>query len=159
MIKTVQGIKVNSLDRLPTLNRQNLKPFHRTYLYGWGLTEDGTYAEVLRHTKLIMRSTISSLVKKHDELLYSFQQNATGQVGDSGSPWMSLDNSRIYGIHVGQNNPFGVAVKIAFYANWIFYVMYEYRDLIPATLPSNRVIRVAQNINEAVYQTRLKDWS
>lgn len=159
VIKTVDVMQVHSLDTLPTLNRQNLKPFSKTYLYGWGQTEDGTYADELRHTKLLLLSSMPSWYTRGEQLLNGYDSEAEGNVGDSGGPWLSLDNSRIYGIHVGQTGLYGVAVKIAYYANWIFYMMYEYRDLLPTKLPSDRIIRTSQNLNETVYQTRLSRWS
>lgn len=159
VIKTLDVIKVHSLDLLPTLNRMKLGPLSKTYLYGWGQTEEGSYAEELRHTKLVLISEIPNWPTRRDQLLYGYDSTSAGDVGDSGGPWLSIDNSRIYGIHVGQTASYGVAVKIAYYANWIFYVMYEYHDLLPVKMPSDRIIRINQNANATVYQTRLVRWS
>lgn len=154
VIKTVEIIPVRSLDRLPAVNREPLKAFHRTQLYGWGRTEDGTYADHMRRAKLLIVSTIPNWPTQREQLLFSYNTTSAGAVGDSGGPWMSLDNTRIYGIHVGQTNPYGVAIKISYYANWIFYVMYEYRDLLPETLPRDRIIRCCGHFNATVYHTR-----
>lgn len=154
VVRIIQAVAVNSLDALPTLNRHPLKPFLRTYLYGWGMTEDDTYADELRRAKFLITSSISGWPTERKELMYSYDIEMSGEVGDSGGPWMSLDNSRLYGIHVGQTPPYGVAVKISYYANWILYVMYEYRDLLPNRLPSDRIIRCCGQINETVYHAR-----
>lgn len=153
VIKTIEVIPVHSLEALPTLIRHQLKSFHKFYTYGWGQTEAQVYPDKLHSAQIYVINVHQFYPSYGTRLMFSSGGNISGQVGDSGGPWMSLDNTRIYGIYVGQTPPIGVAVKMSYFADWIFYVMYEYRDLLPSTsLPRNRVIRCCDKINKMPYQ-------
>lgn len=150
LIKTKKTIPVHSLDNIPTLNRYAIKPFKKVKLFSWGQIEDGTYAVRLREATFKIVSNLVAFTR-NTRNIYSYA-NQIALPGDSGSPLTSMDRKKLYGVHVGKMGDLSVSVSTEYYANWILYVMYEYKELFKGR--RERIIRCCKEMNETVYHMR-----
>lgn len=123
VIRTENMLPVPSLDNIPTLNRYRVKSFKKAKLFGWGQIEDGKYARNLREATFIILSGFATFSKGSQNIYGYGLQGQKTLPGDSGSPLISLDQKKLYGIHVGQMGDVAVSVSMSFYSNWILYVM------------------------------------
>lgn len=153
VVRTKKVISFVNADKLPTLNRYELNPLSKGIVFGWGKTESGEYSNVLKKTRLIFFSSFSIPMCRDKPLICAYAlQNTSLLEGDSGSPVLSLSRRSLYGIHIGRAGDYIIITSIQHFYNWITYVMYEYRELLPKNLPPNKVVRCCDTMNSTVYQ-------
>uniref|UniRef100_A0A336LXN4 CSON007041 protein n=1 Tax=Culicoides sonorensis TaxID=179676 RepID=A0A336LXN4_CULSO len=153
LVRTKKIISFINSDKLPTLNRYKLAPLSKAIVFGWGKTESGHYSNTLKTTKLIFFSSSSVSTCRGKALICGYaMQNTSLLEGDSGSPVLSLNRRSLYGIHIGRSGDYTIITSIPQFYNWIMYTMYEYKELLPKKMPSNKVIRCCDTINSTVYQ-------
>lgn len=159
VVRTKKAIGFLNADKFPTMNKYTLPPLSKGLVFGWGKTETGKYSNVLKKTKLIFFSSSSVSTCRDKPLICGYAlQNTSLSEGDSGSPVLSLNKRSLYGIHIGRAGDYTIITSIPHFYNWITYVMYEYKELLPKTLPPNKVTRCCNptnHDNSSVYQMNM----
>lgn len=152
LVRTKKTITIVNLDKLPTLNRYELPAFSKGWIYGWGKTETGHYSNILKKAKVMFFSSSSISVCRDKPLICGYAFGNSPLEGDSGSPVLSLNKGSLYGIHIGRAGDYTIITSAAHYYDWIMYVMYEYKDILPKKMFANRTVYCCDNMNWTVYQ-------